>query len=618
MQEAANDPQTKDLTAEGVRWDLSDLCTLEKLDEELENLKEMSEGFRSEYAEFSFSENGDEIVNMMSSYLQIKDAASRLGAFAHLHWAEDTTDEERGRILSKVQSYLREAGKRMMFFEDKWTELEREEMRRVLVHLEEEGYGKLLRHHLEVMYVEASYLLGEEVEKAIAAKSRAASSAWDRFFDETVASTSVEWHDEESGMVDDKPITSLLTYLKSGDRTKRRQAKDKVSEGLREILRVQTYVLNTVMADSHEEDKLRGKGRPEDWCFFRHLDNEVEDHVVTGMVEDVESSFGTCHRHYANKARAMGHTLEDYDRSAPLGLTEPRKFSWEEARDLVIDTYDGFGTEFGEIAEMFFFRGWIDAEERPGKEGGAFSHPGSPSTHPYVLMNFNGNVGDVYTLAHELGHGIHQYLARDVGPLHQSTPLTIAETASVFGEMLVFDRILASCETETEELEVLSKKLDSIMATVHRQVGMFLFEDDVHQTFRREGELSSGYICDRWLSRQRMVYGPDVKLSSEYGMWWAYVPHFIHAPGYVYSYAFGQLLVLSLWERYTQMRDRGEGGQFAWEFQDMLSKGSSLYPREVVATAGEDFEEQGFWGNGTRYIERMVDREAELVEKLGY
>jgi oligoendopeptidase F len=366
-------------------------------------------------------------------------------------------------------------------------------------------------------------------------------------------------------------------------------------------------VFNTILADKASTDRLR---KYEHWLDSRNEANEIEAGSVDALVEAVTGRYELVARFYRLKRELLGlEEMLDYDRYAPLGEAE-RPFSWHEARDTVLDAYTAFLPEMGDIAKKFFDGRWIDAPPTAGKRGGAFSHGAVPSAHPYILLNYTGKARDVQTLAHELGHGVHQYLSRDQGVFHADTPLTTAETASVFGEMLVFNRLLEALEDDRDRLALLVEKVDDSMATVFRQITMNRFEERIHDHRRTRGELAPDDLAEHWLATQHAMYGDSVTLTDGYRHWWSYIPHFVHTPGYVYAYAFGELLVLALHARY-----REEGAGFATRYRALLAAGGSDWPHVLVGKLGIDLRDPAFWDRGLDAVEAMV-LEAEKMARL--
>jgi oligoendopeptidase F len=399
-----------------------------------------------------------------------------------------------------------------------------------------------------------------------------------------------------------------LSLLYDPDRGRRRAAAAGLTAGLKQHARILAFVFNTLVQSKTTEDRLRSYGDPMD---ARNLANEIEGASVRALMEACERAHPLVQRYYRLKGRLLGiEQLEDYDRYAPLA-EESEAQPWTEARRLVLDAYADFSPEMAAIAERFFEERWIDAELREGKRGGAFSASTLPDAHPYVHLNYTGNLRDVMTVAHELGHGVHQYLSRERGLFEQDTPLTTAETASVFGEMLVFRRLMAEESDPRTRLELLCGKLEDAFATVFRQVVMTRFEQGLHAARRAEGELPIDRVNALWLEANRPMLGDAVRLTDDYGFWWLYIPHFVHSPFYCYAYAFGELLVLALVRRYDE-----EGDAFVPRYLELLRAGGSESPPALLSRLGLDITDTGFWDGGLALLGEMVDEVEQLASQI--
>ena len=398
-----------------------------------------------------------------------------------------------------------------------------------------------------------------------------------------------------------------LSKLQAPDREQRRAAAEAVSGTLEPGLRTRAFIYNTLVHDQSVEDRLR---RYPHWLASRNLSNEVSDESVMALIEAVRGRYDIPQRWYRLKAKLIGvDRLADYDRAAPV-LGEDVTFSFGQAREFVLETYASFSPQAGRIARRFFDERWVDAPVRPHKRGGAFCAYTVPSVHPYVLLNFTARRRDVLTMAHELGHGLHAALAQPQGIFHQSTPLTVAETASVFGEALTFGRMLEMTTDEEQRLGLLAERIDGAIATVFRQMAMNRFEHLVHTHRRSDGELSVDRIDELWIETQTELFGDSVEITEGYRRWWSYVPHFINSPGYVYAYAFGQLLALSVYGRYLQ-----EGDAFVPRYLELLSAGGSRSPEELGAIVGMDLADPGFWDSGLKLVEEQLSDAEKLAAK---
>ncbi len=577
--------------AEEATWDLSDLYAGmddPALDADLDAADTEADALDAAYRGLVAGLSAPALVGLLGRYEALRERAATAGAFASLNWTQNTEDPGRGALLQRVTERGSRLGQKLV-----WLDLE-------LAHAPDDVAAQWIaspelarfRHWLEIVRLYRPYLLTEPEEKILAEKSVTGCSAWDRFFDETHSAARYELDGEEMSR------DQILSKLYSPDRDLRRHAEAKFTVGLQALKRSTTYVFNTILADKASDDRLR---KYPTWITSRNLANEVDDTTVQALVDAVTSRYDVVARYYRLKARLLGlDELFDYDRYAPLPAAD-RFYPWAEARKVVLDAYGEFHPKMAEVAGWFFDRRWIDAPSRPGKYGGAFSHGVTPSVHPYILLNYDAKPRDVMTLAHELGHGVHQKLSGVQGLLQADTPLTTAETASVFGEMLVFQSMMRAEASPQVRLGMLTQKIEDSFATAFRQISMNRFEHAIHNARREEGELTSERFSELWLETQRTMFGDSVTLTENYGLWWSYIPHFIGTPGYVYAYAFGELLVLALYARYKQV-----GGDFADAYLEMLSRGGSDWPHEIVAPLGVNLQDPSFWHGGLRILEDMV------------
>jgi oligoendopeptidase F len=581
--------------AESVRWNLADLyADTAALRADVTRTLEGADALSSEYRGRLATLDAPGTAALMQRLEGLHDAMGRAYTYAYLDWSTDTTDPSRGALLQEVREAYARFQQALVFVEVEWAALPAEEARTRYDHPMLARY----RHSLELQTLRAAHVRSEAEEKLLAETDVTGRDAWTRFFDQTLAAARFT--------LDGVTLTEqeVLARLHDPDRDVRRAAAHAFTQGLNDLAPTLAFVFNTLTADKAAKDRLRGY---DTWLSARNQSNEVDDAVVKALVSAVVGRYGIAQRYYRLKARLLGlDVMEDYDRYAPL--PEADTFHpWDEAVAIVQAAYDGFHPEAGAVVRRFFEERWIDAPAAPGKRGGAFSHGAVPSAHPYVLMNYTGRARDVQTLAHELGHGLHQYLARDQGVFHADTPLTTAETASVFGEMITHRRVLDGLSDGMERLALLVSRLDDTMATVFRQVSMNRFEDALHTARRDEGELSTERLDALWMETQRTLYGDAVRLGDHYARWWSYIPHFVHTPGYVYAYAFGELLVLALYARYE-----AEGPDFAPKYLDLLRAGGSDWPHVLVARLGVDLTDPAFWNGGLDTIERLVE-EAETL-----
>lgn len=581
--------------AEEVRWDLTDLyADVDTLENDLAQADDDADAFADDYRDQVAQLDAEGLAAALARYEALQDRLGRCYTYAYLNWATATNDEARGALLQRVREAYTRIAQKLIFFELEWSKADDDHADALLRDPRLAQY----RHYLELERLHRKYLLTEPEEKILAEKSITGASAWNRFFDEMMGAARF--------ILDGEPLSQqeILAKLYDSDRTLRRRAALAFTEGLVERRQQLSFVFNTLLADKASNDRLRGF---EHWLKSRNISNEVEDETVEALIAAVTSRYDLVERFYRLKARLLSlDDMMDYDRYAPIGESD-RHYDWDEARELVVSSYNDFHPRMGEIAAKFFDERWIDAPATPGKQGGAFSHGAVPSAHPYVLMNYTGKIRDVQTLAHELGHGVHQYLSRKQGVLQAGTPLTTAETASVFGEMLVFQRMMRREEDPKTRLAMLSGKIDDTIATVFRQVAMNRFEDQIHNERRTSGELPAERFSDVWMETQNDMFKGSVTLGEHYRHWWSYIPHFLHSPGYVYAYAFGELLVFALYARYQQV-----GESFAEDYIGLLESGGSDWPHVLVGKLGVDLTDLSFWEKGMLEIEKLIEQAEAL------
>lgn len=591
-----------DTGAENIHWNLSDLYPgidsgELKVDKKrvIELSKKFNEDYRGKIAEMSYSE----FAEALTKYEEIIQFMGRIGSFAYLQWSTSTEDPNLGKFLQASNELSSEVSQDLTFFNVEWLQLSEEKAGQFI----ESEELKKWKHYLEVSRLYKDHTLTEDAEKVMSAKSVTGRSAWNRFFDETLGAARFIFEGEEYSEQE------VLSKLHSKDREVRKAAHDSLTDKFGDLSRTLTFVFNTILADKYTNDKLR---KYESWIDSRHLSNQTDRSTVDSLVSAVKDAYPIVQRYYRLKKRLLKlDQLFDYDRYAPISKTS-KEISWLEAKEMVLSAYGDFHPEMSRIASLFFEKEWIDAAIKKGKRGGAYSASTVSNVHPYVFMNFDGQLRDVQTLAHELGHGVHQYLSASQGELQSSTPLTTAETASVFGEMLVFDRLRSSLDDPKERLALLISKIDDTIATVFRQVSMNQFEDRIHTSRRKEGELSTEQFSDYWIETQQELYGDSVTITDEYKLWWCYIPHFLHTPGYVYAYAFGELLVLALYDTY----EKSDKETFSVNYLELLSAGGSDWPHHLISKMGLDIREKGFWLNGLSLFEKMVAEAEELADSL--
>jgi oligoendopeptidase F len=540
--------------------------------------------------------DGGALADIVAAYERIQERLGRLMSYAGLLYSGDTTDPKRAKFYGDVQEKVTNTSSHLLFFE---LELNRLDDAALDTAMAASPLGHY-RPWLTDIRLEKPYQLDDKLEELFLEKSMTGYSAWNRLFDETIASLRFDVEGEQVA------IESALHLLQDPDEKKRKIASDALGKTFGENLRIFTMISNVLAKDKEISDRWRGF---KDIADARHLSNRVEREVVDALVAAVHDAHPRLsHRYYALKAKWMDkEKLATWDRNAPLPGAVTRDVPWAEARDVVLGAYGSFSPRMADIARRFFDERWIDAPVRPGKAPGAFAHPTVPSAHPYVLVNYLGRTRDVMTLAHELGHGVHQVLAAGQGPLMSSTPLTLAETASVFGEMLTFQALLRDAKSPSERRTLLASKVEDMLNTVVRQIAFYTFERRLH-TARREGELTADRINEIWMSVQAESLGPAIEFGPGYETFWTYIPHFIHSPFYVYAYAFGDCLVNSLYAVF----ERAEPG-FQEKYFAMLEAGGTKHHKELLAPFGLDATDPGFWQMGLGVIARMID-ELETME----
>jgi oligoendopeptidase F len=539
---------------------------------------------------------GTALATAVKRYEALEDRLGRLISYASLVHATDMTDPGRTKFFGDVEERITAASIHLLFFT---LELNRVEDAALETAMRDPALGHY-RPWIEDVRKEKPYQLEDRVEQLFHEKSITAFTAWNRQFGDLIASLRFKVAGKELA------IEPALNLMVDADGKKRKAAAEALAKTFKANLRPFTLITNTLAKDKEISDRWRGF---KDVADARHLANRVEPEVVAALVEAVRAAYPKLsHRYYALKAKWFGKKrLPYWDRNAPLPKVAQRTISWPEARATVLGAYGAFSPKMAEVADRFFERRWIDAPVRPGKQPGAFAHPTVPSAHPYVLLNYLGKPRDVMTLAHELGHGVHQVLAAPNGPLMAPTPLTLAETASVFGEMLTFRKLLAQTADKKQRKVMLAAKVEDMINTVVRQIAFYSFERKLHLE-RRNGELTADKICELWMSVQAESLGPSIELKPGYESFWVYIPHFVHAPFYVYAYAFGDCLVNSLYAVYEQ-----SASGFAERYLAMLSAGGTKHHAELLAPFGLDARDPKFWDGGLNVISNLIGE----LERLG-
>jgi oligoendopeptidase F len=592
-------------------WDLDPLVDGRGADgvkELLAGADELATSFAERYQGKVDSLDADGLTRAMRDMVRMYEDVDRGASYAYLRFSTDTADPERGALLQYVQERGTAIETKVLFFELEWAALPDERAEELLA---AEGLD-FARHYLENARRYRPHLLSEPEERIVAEKSVSGRGAWTRLFSEVTSAITVrlpevaQEGDDEDG---DVSLEVALSKLQSSDREVRRASAEAITEGLAPGLRTRAFIFNTLMHDKAVDDRLRNYPT---WLSSRNLSNEASDESVQALVEAVRARNDIPRRWYKLKARLLGlDQLADYDRVAAVSQDEAA-VPWGDARSLVTDCYEGFSPELGAIVRRFFDERHVDAPVRPGKRGGAFCASTVPEITPYVMLNYTARRQDVLTLAHELGHGVHGALAARQGILQMSTPLTMAETASVFGEQITFARLLEQAESAESRLALLARSVEGAIATVFRQTAMNRFEELAHTARRGEGELSVERLGELWGESQEELLGDSVKVTPGYLSWWSYVPHFMSTPGYVYAYAYGQLLAMSVYRRYEE-----EGESFVPKYLELLAAGGSRAPEELAAIAGLDLTDPAFWDSGLALVEEKLEAAEAAAHEAG-
>ncbi|MEM9147167.1 MAG: M3 family oligoendopeptidase [Pseudomonadota bacterium] len=577
-------------------WSLTDLYPAmdsPELAADLDRTEADAKSFATIYEGKLAALDGDGLAAAIAAYEAIELTLGRVMSFAGLLYAQQTTDPARTKFMGDAQARVVAITTPLVFFT---LELNRLEDAQLAESLESSPVLARYRPWLERLRAMRPYQLSDELERFLHDQSVVGASAWNRLFDETMSALSFEVEGEDAPL----GLEATLNLLSDSDRTKRKAGGKALAAKLADNIRLFTLITNTLAKEKEIEDRWRSLPSPD---FSRHLSNQVEPEVVDALRRSVMAACPRLsHRYYAMKAKWLGlDRLEYWDRNAPLPQADDRVIEWDEARETVMASFGGFSPRMANLAQPFFELGWIDAAVKPGKAPGAFAHPTVSDAHPFVLLNYLGKTRDVMTLAHELGHGVHQRLAAEQGELLSRTPLTLAETASVFGEMLTFRRLLAA-ETDGERRKsLLAGKVEDMLNTVVRQIAFYEFERRVHAE-RPQGELTAERLGEIWMEVQSETLGPSVNLAKGYETFWAYIPHFIHSPFYVYAYAFGDGLVNALYAVYEAGADGFEDKYFA-----MLAAGGTLHHKALLAPFGLDASDPAFWDKGLSLIEGFID-----------
>ncbi len=583
--------------SERVRWDLSDLFkspTDPAIETTLAHSLKRAQEFETRYRGKVATLAPAEFAAMMAELEEDQEHAVKAEIYAYLLHSQNTEDPAAGRLLARVREAAAERGSHGVFFDLELAQITDEHAAALFADPAASKY----RHHVEEARKFRPHQLSEPEERVLTDFSPVGNGAWARLFEELCASIRVDLDGREVG------LEPALTQLRFPDRDARRRASAAITGALKQDIRTRAYVFNVILQEKAIDDRLRHFPT---WVSSRNLANETSDAAVQALVEAVTGRYDTCIRYYRVKRKLMGvGDLHEWDRYAPVAGAS-REMTWDEAKELVLGSYERFSPKVAGLVKPFFTDGWIDAPAVPGKAGGAYAMPVTPKHHPYVMLNFTGTLRDALTIAHELGHGLHFILSQRQNIFDFHAPLTLAETASVFGEELTFDRIMAEEKDPKVRLAMLCSQVEDAFSTVFRQVAFNRFENAMHTARRTEGELAPDQLGELFQKQLQAMFGDALTLTEEHKVWWSYVGHFIHTPGYVYAYAFGNLLALSVYHRYLEV-----GPSFVDTYLDFLAAGGSTRPDELVKRIGMDITDPGFWDSGLTILDNMVKE----VERL--
>jgi oligoendopeptidase F len=585
--------------AESVRWDLSDLFaspTDPKIEATLKRALDRAVAFEKAYRGKVATLPAPEFARMMAELETDQEEAVKPEIYAYLLHSQNTQDPAAGRLLARVREAAAERGSHGVFFDLELAQIDDEQAGFLFAHPEASKY----RHHVEEARKFRPHQLTEPEERVLTEFGPVGNPAWVRLFEELSAGIKVELDGRTVG------LEPALTALRDPDRDLRRRASGAITQALSGDVRTRGYVFNVILQEKAIDDRLRHFPT---WISSRNLANETSDEAVQALVEAVTGRYDTCIRYYRVKRKLLEvDELHEWDRYAPVAGSS-REMSWEQAKELVLGSYHRFSPRVGLLVSEFFDKGWIDAPVMPGKQGGAYAMPVTPKHHPYVMLNFTGKLRDSLVIAHELGHGLHDRLAVKQNLFDYHPPLTLAETASVFGEQLTFDRIMAEEKDPKIRLGLLCAQCEDSFATVFRQVAFNRFEDSMHTARRAEGELDVEQLGELFQENLQAMFGDALTLTDEHKVWWSYVGHFVHTPGYVYAYAFGNLLALAVYHRYLE-----QGPSFVDRYLDFLAAGGSTRPDELVKQLGMDITDPAFWDSGLNILDGMVKEVERLAQ----
>ncbi|MEO7803031.1 MAG: M3 family oligoendopeptidase [Actinomycetota bacterium] len=587
--------------SETVQWDLSDLyndyqdpAVTKDLDQTLADAKSFKDRYHGHVSEL----DAPGLLGAVIEIERMSASIARIGAYSYLVFSTDAADPARGAFLQKVREQATVFSTELLFFRLEWMTIDEDRAASLVADPSLATY----RHYLESARRYKPFVLSEAEEKLLTEKSVSGSGAWSRLFTELTTAFTVSIEGEKTTM------EAALAKLQGPDREVRRVTAESITATLDEDIRTRAFVFNTLLLDKSTDDRLRGYP---DWISARNLGNEASDESVQVLIDSVVSRYDISHRFYALKARLLGlDRIADYDRFAPV-TKDSTSSTWQEASSLVRGAYEEFSPIAGQIIGEFFDKEWIDAAATSSKVPGAYCMTLVPERHPYVMMSFTGDRRSVLVLAHELGHGLHGYLAGHQGMLNAASPLTLSETASVFGEALTFGKLLAAETDPTKRLALLNGRLEDAVATVFRQIGINRFEDSCHRARRAEGEISVESFNTMWAEAQKAVLGDSVEITDGYRKWWSYIPHFIASPGYVYAYAYGYLFSLAIYQKYVL-----EGESMVEPYLDLLRAGGSDSPERLAKIVGIDLSDPEFWAGGLQSIDALLAEAEKLAAEL--
>jgi oligoendopeptidase F len=580
------------LGTSAVLWNLQDLYAAiddSAVERDTSWCQQEADAISKEYSGRVAQLGAEPLFDLISRLEALDCRLSKLATYSFLTFTTQLDNAQAGAFDQQIRELVSSCGTSTIFFELEWNSAPQKSVQTLLKDQKLAHY----RHYLETLRRYRPHQLSEVEEKLLLEKEVTGRRSWTTLFNKVLSA----YRFGDNGRTEEE----VLTDLYSPDREVRKTAADELTKGLKENSHILSHIFNTLAADKMVADRLRHYPT---WISSMNLGNQLQDSTVETLVEAVTSRYDIVRRYYTIKRDQLGlHQLEDYDRYAPLPSLPATRITWQSCKETVLSSFAAFSPRMAEIAEEFFTKKWIHAPIMQGKRGGAFAHPCVPEVHPYVLVNYTGNLRDVSTVAHELGHGIHQMLASERGHYNSNTPLPLAETASVFAELLVFNSQLDLLDDDRQRAAFISQKLESIFATVFRQTAMNRFEDLMHRGRREQGELSTKQLSKYWLSSQRAMFADSVHLREDYGIWWSYIPHFLSTPGYVYSYAFGELLVLALYKIYQR-----EGQGFVQQYLQLLSAGGSSSPYQLMQPFGIDLNSREFWLDGLTVIDQLLAR----------